>query len=246
MTSLCHTQLSLGLFFLVHCCQTFSLCDCPECALRREQPTTDTAEILHVKVFLIINAGPPYWQNSKPPVDSHHISLTHCHELFSQNMLSHTHTQKNTCLHINTHMEAWTPQWTYGSALTYLMYMCTYNTHTCWPMAQCIQQTQAICSIYCVGKHKWSQYLCKNVHTQTEAQRRACNSHTLSMFPLYVIWHMAHMHTLQQTHNGSLSAHGPFAVFLLFSVFRPAVSSLSVCSVARQTAPPPPNNKICL
>lgn len=61
----------------------------------REQPTTDAAaEILPVKVFLIINAGPPYWHNSRLPVDSHYISLTHCHELFSH---SHTHpyTGKN-------------------------------------------------------------------------------------------------------------------------------------------------------
>lgn len=62
----------------------------------REQPTTDAAaEILPVKVFLIINAGPPNWHNSRLPVDSHHISLTHCHELFSH---SHTRLYTGTCM----------------------------------------------------------------------------------------------------------------------------------------------------
>lgn len=62
----------------------------------REQPTTDAAaEILPVKVFLIINVGPPYWHNSRLPVDSHYISLTHCHELFSH---SHTRPYTGTCM----------------------------------------------------------------------------------------------------------------------------------------------------
>lgn len=47
-------------------------------------------------------------------------------------------------------------------------------------------------------------------------------------------------------HTVALGAHTGHLQYFFHSVFRPAVSSLSVCSVARQTAPPPPNNKICL
>lgn len=101
-------------------------CMCPW----REQLTTDAAEILPVKVFLIINAGPPYWQNSRLPVDGHHISLTHCHELFSHNMLTltqiHACTQTHTCR--SAHMEeAWNPQWTYGGK-------CAHLRNKIWPL----------------------------------------------------------------------------------------------------------------
>lgn len=71
---------------------------------------TDAAEILPAKVVLIINAGPPRWHNSRLPVDGHHISLTHCHKLFSENML--TYAQLHACTQTHTdethdgHMEA--------------------------------------------------------------------------------------------------------------------------------------------
>lgn len=226
----------------------------------REPPTTDAAEILPVKVFLIINAGPPRWQYSRLPVDGHHISLTHCHELFSQNMLTLAYTQTHACTQTRTcksaHVEeAWNPQRTYGGKCAHLpnkiwpLYMHTH-THTRARSHNMLtndaSKAQAICSIYHVGKHTETQYLSKNVHAQTYKQKQACTPTHFHVPSVCYLTHYTHIHTLHQTHNGSPSTHRPFAVFLLFSVFRPAVSRLSVCSVARQTAPPPPNNKICL
>lgn len=113
----------------------------------REWPTTDAAEILPVKVFLIINAGPPYWQNSRLPVDGHHISLTHCHELFSQNMLTLAYMDI-TCLYTNTH--TWRKHESSSghadaSVLTCLIKYnrctCTLAHAACLLMTQCIQQS---------------------------------------------------------------------------------------------------------
>lgn len=120
MTSLYHTGLSLG-FFSVQCFQTFLSVWLSWMCPWRVQQTTDAAEILPVKVCLIINAGPPHWQNSRLPVDGHHISLTHCHELFSQNMLTYTRihacTQTHTCK--NAHMDE-----------THLQYLSCKHTET--------------------------------------------------------------------------------------------------------------------
>lgn len=96
----------------------------------RETPTTDAAEILPVKVFLIINAGPPYWQNSRLPVDGRRISVTHCHELFSQNMLTQIHACTQTHMYEHTRVGSRKP--TVGhmetSVLTYLI---KYDRCTC-------------------------------------------------------------------------------------------------------------------
>lgn len=93
----------------------------------REQPTTDAAEILPVKVFLIINAGPPYWQNSRLPVDGHHISLTHSLPWIILKEHAHTHIHTNTCLYTNAHMEeAWNPQWTDLPNKIWPLYMHTH------------------------------------------------------------------------------------------------------------------------
>lgn len=50
----------------------------------------DAAAMLPVKVLLIINPAPPYWQDSRLHVDGHNVSRTHCRELLTE----HTHTLK--------------------------------------------------------------------------------------------------------------------------------------------------------
>ncbi len=142
MTSLHKPAIYLDFYFLFFFRATFSNFlsvwlsrMCPW----KEKPTTDAAEILPVKVFLIINGGPPYWQNSRLPVDGHHTSLTHCHELFLQNMLTLAYTQIHACTQAHTwrkhethngHMEASGPTW-WNVKHT--------HTHTHTQMMQCMQ-----------------------------------------------------------------------------------------------------------
>lgn len=110
MTSLSHEELLWGLFFPCTLPQLFfSFCGYVIVLNVSLKKAADTTEILHVKVFLIINAGPPYWQNSRLPEEGHHISLTHCHELFWENMpaLTKTWTQTHTHTHMQMQMQRW-------------------------------------------------------------------------------------------------------------------------------------------
>lgn len=82
-------------------------------------------------------------------------------------------------------------------------------------------------------------------HLEHRTWCKTLNVHS-STLPLYLC-DQAHICThFTPTHNGFLSTSRPFAVFLPFSGLCPAVSRLSACSVAGQTAPPPPNSEICL
>ena len=210
----------------------------------------DTTEILHVKGFLIINAGPPYWQNSRLPRGRppHFVHSPPWIILGERTQRDTVHAWTHTHTHARMHtlkVETRSGQ-THASVLTYLnliKYIHTHvrmHTHAHWWW----NASRPFTALTPVGKHTESQYLCKNVTPTNLHTEASVPSHTLPcscciLTDTHIHTHI-HTHTLHQTHNGSLSTHGPFAVFLPFSVFRPAVSGLSVCSVARQTAPPPP------
>lgn len=87
----------------------------------REWPTTDAAEILPVKVFLIINAGPSILAElqaacGRPPHFTHSLPWIILTE--------HAHTRihgHNMPVHKHTHMEeAWIQQWTCGCKCAHL------------------------------------------------------------------------------------------------------------------------------
>lgn len=95
---------------------------------------------------------------------------------YSYTTCSGSHTHKY--MHSHKHTQARTHAWRHeshsghmeGSALTYLIKYdhCTCahtHTHTCLLITQCSSsKTQDICSIYYVGKHRETQFSCKNVH----------------------------------------------------------------------------------
>ena len=138
---------------------------------------------------------------------------------------------------------------------TVLACLIKYNRCTCTlAHAACLLMTQRRpLAIFIMSVNTETWYLCKNVHRPTV--QKLSPAPTCFHVPLCMLSDTSHTHTHTHTHMHTVTpvtqwipehTHGPFAVFLLFSVVRPAVSRLSMCSVARQTAPPPPNNKICL
>lgn len=184
----------------------------------RVQPTTDTVEILSVKVFLIINAGPLHTGSTPGCL----WTATTFHSLTAMNY-SHR-TCSHTCLWTNTCKDAPALDiWRRVHSPTKIMRpLCAQNGFE-WRSASAETQATSF-AVFIVYRAKMYR-------------KPTCRNKTALLDPYVSYPTHTHIQALQPIGCESQSAHRPFAMFPMFSVFCPAVSRLSLCSLAQQTAP---------